>query len=969
MSDRKQRFHFRKRPAAQVRRAPATAEAVAAPVARVAGPQELTMEPVGPRLTPRDEAVFLLHTAAEIEHCLLVQYLYAAYTATNSEWRRKIITIAVQEMAHLVSMQSLLHFVGGPLNFDRQDFPFRSEFYPFQFKLEPLSLDSLAKYIVAEMPEIEPDAELQAIIDRAQAANQSMELNRVGALFEYVDEVMSRLQPEDVHPATADTYQADPPSWGAPNFTLSEYFTCERPESDPAPVGTDLGGPRIVATVRTVCEARSLLKAIAVQGEGATDTPTSHYRIFLDIYREVLDSGQPVGVPAPTNPNSDRVPHSDMNMEAGRITDAESRRWAELCDLRYRMLLTYMTHALHLDRTTQSQQRKALVEWTFWSMRGQGFLQGLKGISEHLLTLPQHDPPQTIGGVVRKAGPPFSLPYTLRIPALERDRWRLHLDLIDASEILLKEVTSNDDLRDAIRKTDDEVRRKIAEFAGTGTPAPPSPGPDSPPDPMPPAPSDGSSISGEFRELLKTKQPIAAFVHGSIAVQGESLSKLFEEDRYDDIVKFLSEDKSVRPPTVGMPLLTPGDPSKSAFYLQLTDPAGVMNGRFDAEEIKVVERWIRNMNARVAPVAVSAEKIADGFSQPLFLTHAPGDDDHVFVVEKTGAIRILTLDDNSIANDAFLTVDDLSTNGERGLLGLAFHPDYAANGRFFVNCTDVAGRTNVREYARDAADRNRADPASRRDIMRVDQPFSNHNGGWIGFGPTDGFLYVALGDGGSANDPARNGQNRNTLLGKLLRIDIDSDDFPGDALRNYGIPASNPFVGDPGARDEIWALGLRNPWRCSFDRDAGDLWIADVGQSAREEINFQAAISRGGQNYGWREREGTQPTGLDPASGQSFTEPIFEYGRNDGGSVIGGYVYRGKAIDGLAGTYFYADFVAHRVWSFRYDGTSVQQHMERTAQLNTDDGPITAITSFGEDAAGELYLVSIAGTVYRISSV
>lgn len=964
MSDRQQRFRFHRRPAAQHRHAAGPLAELAAPAARVAGVQELTMESVGPKLTPRDEAVFLLHTAAEIEHCLLVQYLYAGYTAAKPEWRFPIINIAVQEMAHLVSMQSLLHFVGGPLNFDRQDFPFRTEFYPFQFKLEPLSLDSLAKYVVAEMPDIEPDAELQKIINRATVANQSMELNRVGALFEYVDDVMSQLKPEDVHPSTADTHQAEPASWRS-GITLSDFFTCAGPTAAPRPVGADLGGPRVVAKVHNVCEARSLLKAIAVQGEGGADTPTSHYGIFLNIYRQVLASGEPAGILAPGNPNAAIEAHSDMDMEAGRITDAESRRWAELCDLRYRMLLTYMMHALHLDHTTHREQRQALVGLTFMAMLSQG----LRGIIEHLLTLPQHDPPQSIGGMERKAGPPFSLPYTLQIPSIERDRWRLHLDLIDASEILLNQVTSNAALRDAIRATDAEARGKIAEFAGGGTPATPPPEPNTPPDRMPPAPSDGSSVSGEFLELLKAKKPIAAFVHGGIAVGGETLSKLFDEERYDDIVKFLSEEKSVRPPTIDMPLLTPGDPSKSAFYLQMTESSGVMNGRFDADDVKVVERWIRGMNASIAPVAVSAKRIADGLSQPLFLTHAPGDDARVFIVEKTGAIRILTLADNVVANDAFLTVDDLSTNGERGVLGLAFHPDYAANGRFFVNCTDTDGRTTVREYARDAADPNRANPASRRDIIRVDQPFSNHNGGWIGFGPNDGFLYVALGDGGSSNDPAGNGQNRNALLGKMLRIDINSDDFPGDALRNYGIPASNPFAGQAGARWEIWAFGLRNPWRCSFDRTASDLWIADVGQSAREEVNFQAAVSRGGQNYGWREREGTQATGLVPASGQAFVDPIFEYGRSDGGSIIGGYVYRGTAIDGLNGTYFYADFVSSRIWSFRYDGTSVQQHMERTAQIAATAGPISSITSFGEDAAGELYVVSIAGSIFRITSV
>ena len=270
----------------------------------------------------------------------------------------------------------------------------------------------------------------------------------------------------------------------------------------------------------------------------------------------------------------------------------------------------------------------------------------------------------------------------------------------------------------------------------------------------------------------------------------------------------------------------------------------------------------------------------------------------------------------------------------------------------------------VRRHKVSAADPNVADPAGQ-EILTIPQPFANHNGGWIAFSPKDKFLYIGIGDGGSENDPNKTSQNSTLLLGKMLRIDVTKDDFPTDAAKNYGIPADNPFVGKPGFLPEIWALGLRNPWRCSFDRKTGDLYMGDVGQSKFEEIDFQPAASKGGENYGWSLREGKHDFKPVPAP-PTLVDPIDEYSHDDGGiAVIGGYVYRGAKIAGLEGIYFYAD-VTGTITTFRYDGHTLSEKADRTAELFPGTGP-SAISSFGEDAAGELYLVNlIPGQLYRI---
>jgi glucose/arabinose dehydrogenase len=365
---------------------------------------------------------------------------------------------------------------------------------------------------------------------------------------------------------------------------------------------------------------------------------------------------------------------------------------------------------------------------------------------------------------------------------------------------------------------------------------------------------------------------------------------------------------------------------------------------------------------------LTAKRVASGLARPVFVTAPPGDKDRLFVVEQhTGKVRILKPATGAIEPTPFLQVTGLSAGNEQGLLGLAFAPDFATSGAFYVSLTDATGTSVIRRHKLSAADPNVANPAGTV-VLTVPQPFANHNGGWIDFGPKDKFLYLGLGDGGSEGDPNNTSQNPQLLLGKLLRLDVGRNDFPGDPARSYGIPPDNPFVNKPGTRPEIWALGLRNPWRCGFDRQTGDLYIGDVGQDKFEEIDFQPAASKGGENYGWSLKEGKHPFKPNPSADQTLVDPIDEYSHDDGGiAVIGGYVYRGAAIPALAGTYFYAD-VTGTVTTFRYDGQNLTEKTDRTAELFPGAGP-SAISSFGEDAAGELYLVNLTpGEVYRIDS-
>jgi glucose/arabinose dehydrogenase len=342
-------------------------------------------------------------------------------------------------------------------------------------------------------------------------------------------------------------------------------------------------------------------------------------------------------------------------------------------------------------------------------------------------------------------------------------------------------------------------------------------------------------------------------------------------------------------------------------------------------------------------------EVAAGLSGPVFLT-APRPDARLFVVEQPGRIRVV--ENGALLPTPFLDITDrVSSGGERGLLSVAFHPSYASNGFLYVDYTDRNGDTRIERY-RVSADRNRADPASAKLILQVAQPFPNHNGGLVAFGP-DGKLYVGMGDGGSGGDPLGHGQNRATLLGDILRIDVDAGD-------PYAVPADNPFVGQAGARGEIWATGVRNPWRFAFDREAGLLYLADVGQNALEEVNVVPAASAG-LNFGWNVMEGSRC--FNPAEGCGRTGlvvPVLEYGHAEGCSVTGGYVYRGSRIPALRGHYFYADYCQGWIRSFRHQGGQALDRREWTL------GDVDNVLSFGEDAAGELYVLSSNGRVYRI---
>jgi glucose/arabinose dehydrogenase len=362
-------------------------------------------------------------------------------------------------------------------------------------------------------------------------------------------------------------------------------------------------------------------------------------------------------------------------------------------------------------------------------------------------------------------------------------------------------------------------------------------------------------------------------------------------------------------------------------------------------------------NGTVGPpdgtAAVGLEPVATGLNNPLYLTTPPGDTDRLFIVEQAGTIRIVK--GGALLPDPFLDIRDrVSSGGERGLLGLAFDPAYGSNGRFVVHYTDLNGNTRLSVF-HVSADPDRADPASETIVLAVQQPFSNHNGGQILFGP-DGHLYLGLGDGGGAGDPEGNGQKITDLLADILRLDLSSG-------TSAVPPADNPFVGRTDAEPAIWSYGLRNPWRFSFDRATGDLYIADVGQSAWEEVDVATAAAGIGKgvNYGWNRMEGAHCYAASACDTTGLALPVLEYDHGQGCSIIGGYVYRGAAIPALQGHYFYSDYCNGWVRSFRLqDGQAVEKAQWPTL---APGGPVL---SFGEDQAGELYVLSANGTVFRI---
>lgn len=361
-----------------------------------------------------------------------------------------------------------------------------------------------------------------------------------------------------------------------------------------------------------------------------------------------------------------------------------------------------------------------------------------------------------------------------------------------------------------------------------------------------------------------------------------------------------------------------------------------------------------------ASAQIAVNRVAGGLAWPVWVTAPPGDAQRLFIVQQGGLVRILR--NGALVPAPFLDVTSLVTPGlgqgsERGLLGLAFDPQYATNGRFFIDYTDVAGNTVIARYNVSAGNADLADPGSAALLLAIDQPFANHNGGTVAFGPRDGYLYIGMGDGGSFGDPGNRAQDTGTLLGKLLRIDVSG--------ATYTIPPDNPFAAPGGARDEIWAIGLRNPYRFGFDTFNGDLYIGDVGQDAWEEIDWQAGDAPGGRNYGWRRMEGTHC--YDPVNGcndGSLVLPVHEYSHAGGCSVTGGAVYRGGAIPAVQGIYFFADYCTARLRSFKMAGGAVTELREWPLSVVPGAGIATvgAIAAIAADGVGELYLVDRTGT-------
>ncbi len=359
---------------------------------------------------------------------------------------------------------------------------------------------------------------------------------------------------------------------------------------------------------------------------------------------------------------------------------------------------------------------------------------------------------------------------------------------------------------------------------------------------------------------------------------------------------------------------------------------------------------------------VALTQIASNLGTVTGITNAG--DSRLFLTLRDGRILIRAADGSLLAQPFLDIRDKTTTDGERGLLSTAFHPHYADTGFFFVNYTNLQGNTVIARYHVAAGDANRADPASAKILLTIEQPFSNHNGGQLQFGP-DGYLYIGMGDGGDANDPACRAQRTDNLLGKMLRIDVDQNVATPPY---YGIPASNPFRGTGDPLDEIWASGVRNPWRFSFDRQTGDLWIADVGQGRREEIDFQPAGDHGGENYGWKIMEGTLcnlsdacPGSVPACDSPAFTPPVLEYDHGSGCAVTGGYVYRGSAVPALQGAYVFGDLCAGTIWAAARQGSGFT--------VRTVSGSIPQLISFGEDSRGELYASNLNGLLFRFDAV
>ncbi|MEO8616040.1 MAG: PQQ-dependent sugar dehydrogenase [Luteolibacter sp.] len=363
---------------------------------------------------------------------------------------------------------------------------------------------------------------------------------------------------------------------------------------------------------------------------------------------------------------------------------------------------------------------------------------------------------------------------------------------------------------------------------------------------------------------------------------------------------------------------------------------------------------------------IGVEKVADKFSRPLWVGQPLGIDDRLWVVEQDGRIWAVDAKTGARGEKPFLDIvaDVNRKNNELGLLGLAFAPDFKKSGRFYVNFTDKDMFSRIVRFTANTKNLAETDPASAEVLFTYKQPHENHNGGWIGFGP-DGMLYIGTGDGGSQNDPHENGQSINTFLAKILRVDVSP-------AKGYTVPKDNPFVAKADAVPEVWAYGVRNPWRCSFDRKNGDFWIGDVGQNNWEEVDHVTKGQFKGANFGWRLREGDVPNPDAKVAGnnpQGATDPVHVYkhgaGKGEGFSVTGGYVYHGP-IKELDGRYIFGDYQNPRIWSFGLIGSKVTDFKDHTDELQPQGGRINLISSFGEGNDGSIYIVDHTGVIYRI---
>ncbi len=447
-------------------------------------------------------------------------------------------------------------------------------------------------------------------------------------------------------------------------------------------------------------------------------------------------------------------------------------------------------------------------------------------------------------------------------------------------------------------------------------------------------------------------------VTGNVVIGKELTNNVFVQSLSDEeLLAFIHQGRDMTdplnttgilmPPLGGNPNLTDEDIFKIIAYLRTLND-GSLASLVNTDETAVgvgtgVYEWVQ---------------VVDNLDNPLNIVHANDESGRLFVIEQAGFVLVVENGDFNpvpFLDISTLVPDAVYSGGysEQGLLGIAFHPYYAANRQFFISYTNVNGDSVIARYQVSAENPNLADSASAQILLTVDQPHPDHNGGNIVFG-TDGYLYIAFGDGGNPYAPNYNSQNPATFLGKMLRIDVNAE--------TYTIPPDNPFVGDATFLPEIWAYGLRNPWRFSFDRATGDLYIADVGQWLVEEVNFQSADSAGGKNYGWSAYEGTQRYLMDVQLPiENVTLPVMQYTHDAGCSVTGGYVYRGENLPDLQGQYFFGDYCNGNIWIASANDTDT---WASELFMNTE----FVISSFGEDSNGELYLVDYKGAIYRLES-